>query len=162
MHSPQLHAEHADTVLLMVGDGSLRTAMQDLAAELDLAASVMFLGDREDVAGLLAGMDLFVMASISEGFSIALLEACACSLPVVTTRVGGNPEIITDGVNGLLVPASDPVALAGGMRELLNDPQRARRMGEAGRAWVMQNATLAAMASRYAEIYAQCQRGARP
>ncbi len=158
----ELHARHSDTVLLMVGDGSLRAEMQALVAELDLAADVKFLGDREDVADLLAGMDMFVMSSISEGFSIALLEACACSLPVVATHVGGNPEIITDGINGRLVAASDPGALAAAMLEVLDDPQCARRLGEAGRAWVMKNATLTAMAAGYAEIYAESHRGTGP
>lgn len=151
-----LHASQADTALVMIGDGSLRCGLEEQVAELGLGGSVRFLGDREDVPELLAGMDLYAMSSLSEGFSIALLEACASNLPVVATRVGGNPEIINDGINGLLVPASDPVALAQAMQAVLDDPERARSLGAAGRNWVVEHATLDAMTARYTEIYAQC------
>ena len=97
---------------------------------------------------------MFAMSSISEGYSIALLEACACALPIVATRVGGNGEIVSDGVNGLLVPASDPGALANAIDTLLGDPERAAEMGRAGRAWLLSNATFEVMASRYLDVYA--------
>lgn len=152
----RLHVERSDTALLLIGDGALRPDLQVLVAELGLDGNVLLLGDRDDVPELLAGLDLFAMSSLSEGFSIALLEACASSLPVVATRVGGNPEIITDGSNGLLVPSADPVALARAMQTLLDDSERACRLGAAGRKWVVEHATLDAMTARYAEIYAQC------
>lgn len=151
-----LHASRADTALVMIGDGSLRGGLEEQVRELGLARSVRFLGDRDDVPALLAGLDVFAMSSLSEGFSIALLEACASSLPVVATRVGGNPEIINHDVSGLLVPSADPVALAGALQTLLDEPERARRLGAAGREWVVRHATLDAMTARYAEVYAQC------
>ncbi len=152
----RLQAERSDTALLIIGDGALRSDLEELVAELRLGGNVRFLGDRDDVPELLAGLDLFAMSSLSEGFSIALLEACASSLPIVATRVGGNPEIIIDGTNGLLVPSADPAALARAIQALLDDPVRARRLGAAGRKWVLEHATLDAMTARYAEIYAQC------
>src|SRR3546814_10900553 len=76
---------------------------------------------------------MFAMSSISEGYSIALLEACACALPIAATRVGGNAEIVADDVNCLVVPPSDPEALADAIGQLLGDPGRASTMGRAGR-----------------------------
>src|SRR3546814_10605927 len=84
---------------------------------------------------------MFAMSSISEGYSIALLEACACALPIAATRVGANAEIVADDVNGLVVPPSDPEALAAAIGQLLGDPGRASAMGRAGRSWLLSNAT---------------------
>src|SRR3546814_17677832 len=84
---------------------------------------------------------MFGMSSCSEGYSIALLEACACALPIAATRVGGNAEIVADDVNGLVVPPSDPEALADAIGQLLGHPGRASAMGRAGRSWLLSNAT---------------------
>lgn len=151
-----LHARQPDTALLMIGDGGLRDSLERQVAELGIQSAVRFLGDREDVPALLSALDVFVMASISEGFSIALLEACASGVPIVATDVGGNPEIVRHDVNGLLVPPEQPETLAAAVAELLNAPERAQRMGQAGRAWVREHATLEAMVSNYARIYAAC------
>src|SRR5690606_14796915 len=107
-----------------------------------------------DVPQLLPAFSMFAMSSISEGYSIALLEACACALPIVATRVGGNGEIVADGVNGLTVPSRDPDALAAALTSLLDDPQRAEAMGRAGRAWLLSHATFEVMSSRYLDVYA--------
>jgi glycosyltransferase involved in cell wall biosynthesis len=114
---------------------------------------VHLLGDRGDVADLLRGFDLFVLSSRSEGYSIALLEACASALPIVATDVGGNAEIVQAERTGLLVRAGDPVALAAALRELLADRPRAREMGQAGLEWVRREGSLAAMAARYEHLY---------
>jgi glycosyltransferase involved in cell wall biosynthesis len=102
---------------------------------------------------LLRGFDVYAMSSRTEGYSLALVEACAAGLPVVATDVGGNREIVRDGHSGQLVPAGDPAALAGALGTLLDDPQRARSMGAAARAWAEAHGTLAAMAERYARLY---------
>ena len=81
--------------------------MRQLAASLDLADAVHFLGQRQDVPDLLNAMDIFVLPSYSEGVSLALLEAMAAGLPVIATAVGGLPEVVTDGDNGLLIPPRD-------------------------------------------------------
>ena len=142
-----------DAALVVVGDGELRAELAALAATPALAGRVHLLGDRSDVADLLRAFDLFVMSSRSEGYSIALLEACASALPIVATDVGGNAEIVRTGENGLLPPPADPGALADALRALLSDPARARTMGQAGREWVRREGSLAAMAARYEALY---------
>lgn len=150
----RLRDDAPDAALIVVGDGELRGELAALAATPVLAGRVHLLGDRGDVADLLRAFDLFVLSSRSEGYSIALLEACASALPIVATDVGGNAEIVQAGRNGLLVPAGDSLALAAALRELLADPPRARAMGQIGLDWVRQAGSLAAMAARYEHLYA--------
>ncbi|MDE1892776.1 MAG: glycosyltransferase [Xanthomonadaceae bacterium] len=140
-------------VLVLVGDGPLRSELQQCAQAEALGEHVRFLGDRGDVHELLRGFDLFALSSLSEGYSMALLEACATALPIVATAVGGNGEIVRDGINGRLVPAGDPPALAAALDELLREPVRAAALGEAARAWVVAEGSLEAMAARYARLY---------
>lgn len=142
-----------DTVLLLIGDGELRTELQQCAAAEGLAERVHFLGDRSDVQQILSGLDLFALSSLSEGYSMALLEACASALPIVATAVGGNSEIVRDGVSGRLVPASDPVALADAMTALLSEPSLAQALAAAARAWVEVEGSLERMATRYDALY---------
>ncbi|WDS36905.1 glycosyltransferase [Pseudoxanthomonas sp.] len=142
-----------DTALVLIGDGPLRPALEALAQSEGIADRVFFLGDRNDIDALLRGLDLFVMSSVTEGYSVALLEACASGLPIVATRVGGNPEIVRDGINGALVTPGVPPELAAAMVGILGNETRALRMGRAGRDWVLQHGSLSAMAARYAEIY---------
>ncbi|MET1163231.1 MAG: glycosyltransferase family 4 protein, partial [Pseudoxanthomonas sp.] len=89
----------------------------------------------------------------SEGYSIALLEACAAQLPIVATDVGGTGEIVRDPVNGLLVPARNADALAAALVEMLMSPDRARAMGKAGREWVEKEGSFRTMATRYEALY---------
>ena len=149
----QLHEQQPDTALVLIGDGELRAELQQYAVAEAVADRVHFLGDRNDVHELLQGLDLFVLSSLSEGYSMALLEACAVALPIVATDVGGNGEIIRDGSTGRLVPPSDPLALATAMLTLLQEPQQATALGNAARRWVEQYGSLEAMAARYAELY---------
>jgi glycosyltransferase involved in cell wall biosynthesis len=142
-----------DTALVLIGDGELRAKLEQCAMAEGVAGEVYFLGDRSDVHELVQGFDLFALSSLSEGYSMALLEACAVALPIVATQVGGNGEIVRDGVTGCLVPASDPQALAQAIVALLRDPQRAQALGRAARAWVELDGSLQTMAERYAEIY---------
>jgi glycosyltransferase involved in cell wall biosynthesis len=150
----RLHARRPDTALVWVGDGALRGELAAAAHAAGVAARVIALGDRSDVPALLRGFDVYAMSSRTEGYSIALLEACAAGLPIVATDVGGNREIVRDGDNGRLVPAGDPGALAAALEALLDDPARAAAAGAAGRAWVEANGSLAAMARRYLALYA--------
>lgn len=149
----QVHEQHADTALVLIGDGELRASLQQGAIDAGVADSVHFLGDRSDVRDLLQGLDMFVLPSLSEGYSMALLEASAVALPIVATQVGGNGEIVRDGVNGCLVPAGNPGALAQAMLVLLRNPQRATALGQAARAWVERYGSLETMAMRYAQLY---------
>ncbi len=125
---------HPDAALVLVGDGAMRRTIEEAVARSGLQGRVHLLGQREDVPALLAAADLFVLPSHEESFSNALLEAMAHGLPVIATAVGGNAEIVEDGVSGVLVPPRDPAALAGALAALLEDPAAARRMGEQGRA----------------------------
>ncbi|HET8764515.1 MAG TPA: glycosyltransferase [Rhodanobacter sp.] len=144
----------ADAELVLVGDGPARASLQQLAQQQGIAAHVHFLGDRGDVPELLQGFDVFVLSSRSEAYSLALLEASATALPIVATDVGGNREIVHAGHTGKLVPAGDAVALAQAMLVLLCDPVARSTFGTAARRWVEAHGTLAAMAMRYAALYA--------
>lgn len=148
-----VHEHDAHTALVLIGDGELRASLQQSARDEGVADCVHFLGDRSDVRELLQGLDMFVLSSLSEGYSMALLEASAVALPIVATNVGGNGEIVRNGVTGRLVPAEDPVALAGAMLALLRNPQYALALGLAARAWVERYGSLEEMAMRYAQLY---------
>jgi len=142
-----------EAVLAIVGDGPLRGALETQAEQAGLSDAVRFLGDRHDVPRLLTGMDVFALSSASEGYSIALLEACAAALPIVATDVGGNREIVRDGVNGRLVPAADVAALATALIALLRGGDQAGRMGRAGQTWAQAEASFRTMAERYHGLY---------
>ncbi len=149
-----VHARLPDTALVVVGDGSLRQQLEQVAAAEGVIDAVRFLGDRNDVARLLQGMDLFALSSLSEGYSIALLEACAVGLPIVATAVGGNAEIVRNGINGVLVPSRDVQALADSIADVLQSPLRAEGMGNAGHAWVQKEGSFTTMSERYMRLYA--------
>jgi glycosyltransferase involved in cell wall biosynthesis len=127
-HEDLLHAarllldEQPDVTFLLVGDGPLRTEMEARARELGVEHKVRFLGHRLDAVRIMAAGDLFVLPSLYEGLPISLLEAMAVGRPAVATRVGAIPEVVTEGVNGLLVEPCDPPLLAASMRQVLNDP----------------------------------------
>ena len=114
---------------ILVGDGPERAALTAAIAEHGLKDSVWLAGDRDDIPDLLACMDVFVLPSLGEGISNTVLEAMATGLPVIATRVGGNPELVQDGVTGLLVPVADVPALAAAVVALLDDPARCEQMG---------------------------------
>jgi len=140
-------------MLLVIGDGPLRGALEALAVEVGVSEHVTFLGAREDVPNLLAAIDVFVLPSISEGLSLTLLECCAAGRPMVATDVGGNREVIRHGENGLLVPPGDEQALAFAVTGVLTDHQRAARMGEAARRRFEAEFSLDTMVSRYRALY---------
>jgi glycosyltransferase involved in cell wall biosynthesis len=119
--------------LVILGEGSRRPQLQALIDQLGLAHWVRLLGARTDLFAMMHAFDLFVLSSRAEPFGLVLLEAMAARKPVVTTRVGGVPEIVVPGETGDLVPAEDGLALADGMLALLADRERAHSYGEAGR-----------------------------
>jgi glycosyltransferase involved in cell wall biosynthesis len=149
----QVRLRVPDAALVLVGDGVLRRELEALAASEGVADATRFLGDRSDVPRLLQGLDVFALSSVSEGYSIALLEACAAQLPIVATDVGGNGEIVRDRENGLLVAPRDTDALAAALTELLSSPARAMALGRAGRQWVDREGSFRTMASRYEALY---------
>lgn len=139
--------------LVIVGDGPLRSSLEDQARRLGLNGGVRFLGAVPNAARLLPRFDVFVLSSVLEGMSNAVLEAMAAGRPVVATRVGGNPELVVDGKTGFLVAPRDPAALADAVLRLMRDPQLARRLGEAGRRRVESEFTLATMVGRLERLY---------
>ncbi len=139
--------------LVLIGDGPLRAQAAAMLAAEDAGALAWLAGSRDDVPRLLRGLDVFVLPSLAEGISNTILEAMACGLPVVATRVGGNPELVIEGETGMLVPAADPAALAGALGNYLRDPSLARRHGRAGRERVEREFSLHAMVQRYLAVY---------
>ncbi len=142
-----------EAALVIVGDGPLRAALEAQAEQAGLSDAVRFMGDRHDVPRLLTGMEVFALSSASEGYSVALLEACASSLPIVATDVGGNREIVRHGINGRLVPSGDTAAIATALIALLRGGEQAAVMGRAGYAWAQAEASFRTMAERYYGLY---------
>jgi N-acetyl-alpha-D-glucosaminyl L-malate synthase BshA len=119
--------------LVLVGDGPDRLTAERLACDLEIADRITFTGNLAHVENVLAVADLFLLASEVESFGLAALEAMACAMPVVAYRVGGVPEVVEDGVTGLLVPLYDSEALAEAAIELLGAPERLAAFGAAAR-----------------------------
>lgn len=139
-HSSMLKAfsrfvrDHPKSVLLLVGQGPLEDSIREEVRELGLGDSVRFLGIRNDVSALMNAADVYVMSSRWEGLPIVLLEASAAGLPIVATDVGGNAEVVDDGVSGFLVPAERPERLAEALDRVAAMSEREReRLGTAGR-----------------------------
>lgn len=140
--APAVLERHPGTRFVIVGEGELLEDLRAQARGLGLAERVLFPGFRSDVPSLLRSFDLFAFPSHLEGLGTSVLDALAAGLPVVATTAGGIPEMIDDGVHGLLVPPRDPAALARALIALLDDPARARRLGDAGRARVLAEFTV--------------------
>jgi glycosyltransferase involved in cell wall biosynthesis len=127
--------------------------LQGLVRTLGLSNCFHFVGGITNLREHLSTSDIFVLPSRSEGFSNAIVEAMAASLPVVATNVGGNAEAVEDGVTGSIVPVDDPVALSAAITRLISNPSQAKAMGEAGRNLVMEKFTTEAMMSKIAACY---------
>jgi sugar transferase (PEP-CTERM/EpsH1 system associated) len=142
-----------DARLLIIGDGPLKEELLTYARQEGLNGKVEFTGARRDIPQLLRQMDVFVLSSLDEGMSITLLEAMASGLPVVATKVGGNPEIIIDGHTGFLVPAKAPEEMADKITLLLTDKKLAAAFGENGRKRVADYFSIETMARDYESVY---------
>ena len=146
--------ELADRLRLMiVGDGPLLAQLRAKVDAAGIAGQVWLPGARNDVAAILRGADVFAMSSLAEGTPGAALEAMACGLPVAGTRVGGIPEVVDDGVTGLLVAPSDAAAMAAALEKFARDPEMAARYGAAGRARVLLKYNMPAMVAAYQAMY---------
>lgn len=144
-----------ETWLVIVGEGSLDGELRAQAAALPAPAGdrVVFTGRREDVAAITGDVDIAVLPSLREAQGISILEAMARRKPVVASGVGGIPEVLTNGLDGLLVPPADPAALADACIRLACSPELRARMGEAGRATVEARFSLDAMVRQIEEVY---------
>jgi glycosyltransferase involved in cell wall biosynthesis len=139
--------------IVVAGAGAERSALEALAADLGLARAVMLLGARDDVPDVLDAIDVAVTCSDFEGSPLSVLEYMEAGLPVVATRVGGLPDLVDDGVHGLLVPRRDPAALAGALDDLLGDPGRRHAMGSAGRQRRREQFDFEVMIERLEDLY---------
>ncbi len=139
--------------LVLVGDGPERKNLELLSRKYGLEEKVCFYGFTSGVAEVLGALDLFVLSSLHEGISISLLESLAFGVPIVVTGVGGNPEVVQDGVNGLLVPPCDEPALADAIVSGLDDPDRSGAFVKAGRQIVETEFSREAMAARVHDLY---------
>ncbi|HEX4510569.1 MAG TPA: glycosyltransferase [Burkholderiaceae bacterium] len=139
--------------VVLVGEGPERAALEAQAQGLGIAAHVHLVGHRNDVQRLLPAFDLFVLPSLSEGMSNTLLEALAAGVPAVASDVGGNREIVRDGIEGRLFPSEDEGALADALSRLVDDAALRRTLGEAARQRARSSFDLRAMVGRYEELY---------
>lgn len=146
---------HPQFRLEIAGNGPLRPALERLTDELAIRDVVRFLGAVADVPALLATGRLLVLPSLTEGIALTLLEAMACGLPTVATRVGGNAEVVLDGRTGLLIPPGEPQALAAAISQIYANPHGAAELGAAGRARVEAHFDVRRMVAEYESLYLQ-------
>lgn len=148
-----------DSLLLLVGDGPLRQHIENLARVLGVHPRIKFLGIRRDIAQLMNAADAYVMSSSREGLPNVLLEAHASGLPVVATNVGGNSEVVQDGVTGFIVPPQNPDALAEAMRRMTGLSETARQqMGDAARQHIVRNYSMEHVVNLWEQLYQDCLR----
>jgi sugar transferase (PEP-CTERM/EpsH1 system associated) len=149
-----LASQGANVRVILVGDGLQRNALQKQAGEdVQLAGRVLFMGASENIPELLNALDVFVLPSLGEGMSNTVLEAMASALPVVATRVGGNPELIEDGRSGFLFSAGDVAGLAAQLQRLLQDQTLPQEIGAAARERVVSLFSLEHMIAEYRSLY---------
>jgi len=139
--------------LLIVGAGELEADLRREAGELEIASLVRFMGERTDVADLLHASDAFVLSSDSEANSLAVMEAMAAGLPVVCTRVGGNPELVVDGVHGLMVAKGDAAGLTEALEKIVADADARVEMGKCGSARARECFDSSMMVYEYTRLY---------
>ncbi len=151
----RLVAEVPDVRVLILGEGPERGRLEGLIGKLGLGSTVTLLGawPSEEVADFVEALDVGVLSSHFEGMPLAVMELMAAGKPVVATAVGGVPDLVGDGVHGLLVPPGDPDALAGALGALLRDPPRRTALGEAGRERQRREFDFSAMVRRLEQRY---------
>lgn len=139
--------------LVFIGDGESENELKELTKNSGLQDSILFLGRRKNAQRLMNGFDVLAVPSLSEGISMVILEAMAISLPVAATKVGGNPEVVEDGVTGILVEEKNEAGLAQGLIHILRDENKRKTMGIAGLKRVKEKFSLENMARKYEEVY---------
>lgn len=159
----RVHAEAPHARLVIAGDGPCRAELEEQVRVAGLRAAVLFLGEVRQSQEVLRALDVYVLSSVSEGMNLTLLEAMGTALPIVATAVGGNPEVVRDGRTGLLVPASDPEALAAAMLRLAGDARQRGSFAAEARQRAEDRYSQAATLRAYERLYlgeAPSQRGA--
>ena len=143
-------------ILVIAGDGPTRPELAELVRTLGVEDRVRLLGERADIPLVLRALDLFVLPSVGEGISNAILEAMATGLPVVATQVGGNGELVSDGLTGRLIEPRSTAALAQAIRQYLDDPVLGKMHGRAARDRAERDFSLERMLAGYADLYRRC------
>ena len=142
-----------DLVFLLVGNGKQEGELKKLCINLKVEKSVVFTGERSDIPEILSIIDVFVLPSIREGLGLSILEAMACGKPVIATDVGGIPEVVKDGVSGILVPPKDPEALKDAILELLDDKGKQETMGCNGKRICDESFNSSTMVNKIEHLY---------
>lgn len=150
---PALIQQHPNVTLLLIGSGDLEAPLKEQAKRLGIEQRVRFLGLRGDIPRLLAVMDVFVLPSLSEGHSLALLEAMLAGRPVVASRVGGNTELVLEGETGILVPSKAPDALTAALHRLLDNRAMREAFGIRATRRVQQQFSAKLMTDSYKRLY---------
>lgn len=148
-----LNTGHTRAKLLVIGDGPERQKLEALAAQLGIAASTRFLGERRDTEALLNALDIYALSSLSEGMNLTLLEAMSTGLPIVATAVGGNGEIVKDGSTGFLVSLIDLDAMSSRLKQLMDNPSLRRQFGQAARTSAIDRFDEQVMIEAYLALY---------
>jgi sugar transferase (PEP-CTERM/EpsH1 system associated) len=139
--------------LVIIGDGPLKEQAIRLLRAAQAESLAWLPGERTDIPEIMQALDLFVLPSLAEGISNTILEAMACGLPVVATRVGGTPELVDEGKTGFLVPPADPASMAHAIGRYLNDETLLKAHGEAGRRHVLAQFSKEKMVNGYLAVY---------
>jgi glycosyltransferase involved in cell wall biosynthesis len=150
-----LKKESPKIKIIIVGEGPLHMQLQKQVEQIHVEDMVFFLGFREDIPQILCSLDLFVLSSYLEGMGTSILDAMACRLPVVATKVGGIPEVVVDGETGLLVPPKRSASLAKAILKLYKNKDLAEKMGEKGYRVVHEKFSAESMADRIIDLYNQ-------
>jgi glycosyltransferase involved in cell wall biosynthesis len=153
--APAVVREFPSTRFILVGDGERRNSFEQQVAGLGLQRNFLFLGRRADIPEILACCDIAVLPSRAEGLPNAVLEYMAAGLPTVVSRVGGNAELVENGVTGLQVPPEDSPALSAALLKLLQDPALARRMAQSGHEFTIRNFSFERLVREVDSLYSE-------
>jgi len=150
---PMVLRKFPKTVFLFAGDGPQRKNIEERISELGIGNNVKLIGLRNDIPEILKTIDLFVLPTLQEALGTSFIESMAMGKPVVGTKAGGVPEVVKDGISGILVEPENPAALAGAIISLLRNRERMRQMGDAGRKIVEENYSIDVMVKRLYDFY---------
>jgi glycosyltransferase involved in cell wall biosynthesis len=153
---PGILAAFPETHLMIVGSGSLEQALRERANSLGLDGKIHLTGWQPDPGPYFGAMDIFVLSSVFEGLPIAVLQAMAAGLPVLSTEAGGVAEVVHHGRHGVIVPERTPECFANGVVDLLKRPEAVRAYGLAARSYYREHLRVACMVREYDRVYREC------
>ncbi len=148
-----LHREHVGIKLVLVGDGPLRSSLEQMAEQLGCKDKIEFAGFQKNIIDWLKKFDVFVLSSIQEGIPVAMLEAMAACLPIIATSVGGIPEVIDSGINGILVEPENPEKMAEAIATVMKDFSFRKKMAQEGRNTAKKIYSQSAICNQYKNLY---------